>query len=645
MSVTKEDAILIVNDESDQLDLMGTLLRGAGYRVLEARDGLAGFEAAKSERPRLVVSDVSMPGLDGIELCRRIRADADLRLVPVLLVSAHRRDAVSAVEGLRAGADDYLEAPYAPTRLIAQVARLVERARSEAALRESEERYRLLFDSNPQPMWVYDIATLRFLAVNDAAVRHYGYTRAEFLSMTIRDIRPPEDVPTLMEAVAGITEGLNPSGVWRHRRKDETVIEVEITSRPFVFIGRHAELVLAHNITERRAAEEALRKSEEHLRQVQKLEAVGCLAGGVAHDFNNVLTAILGYSQLALRCIREDDPSRRYLEEIKRSALRAASLTQQLLAFSRKQVLQPVVLDLNHVVSDMEQMLRRLIGEDVDLVTALDPALGRVKADPSQIEQVLMNLAVNARDAIPRGGKLTVETQNVHLDAAYARSHVSVRPGRYVMLAVSDTGTGMDDETRRHIFEPFFTTKEIGKGTGLGLSTVYGIVKQSGGNIWVYSEPGHGTSFKIYLPLVEDEAQVVPVAPTPEAARGTETVLVVDDDEMVRNLAREALELEGYTVLTARDGCEALALCRERRAEVDLLITDVVMPEMSGRELAERLADECPGARVLYMSGYTDDAVVRHGVLEAGTHFLQKPFTPGGLARKVREVLDGPDEG
>jgi len=397
---------------------------------------------------------------------------------------------------------------------------------------------------------------------------------------------------------------------------------------------------------EARQAYDELARTQQQLLQVQKMEAIGRLAGGVAHDFNNLLTVLGGRSRLLLDRLRRDDPLRRDIELIQETADRAATLTQQLLAFSRKQVLAPKVLDLNAVVVNMDTMLRRLIGEDIDLVTVPGPALGRVKADPGQIEQVIMNLAINARDAMPRGGQLTIETANVELDEAYARRHVAVRPGPHVMLAVSDTGPGMDAETQARVFEPFFTTKEPGKGTGLGLATVYGIVKQSGGNIWVYSEPGRGTTFKIYLPRVEEAAE--PVEPAKALAgppRGLETVLVVEDDEALRELAREILQSHGYTVLEARHGGEALPIGERHAGPIHLLVTDVVMPWMSGRELARRLMPAHPEMKVLYVSGYTENAVVHNGVLDPDTAFLQKPFTPDALARKVREVLDAPRAG
>lgn len=397
---------------------------------------------------------------------------------------------------------------------------------------------------------------------------------------------------------------------------------------------------LAANAVENVMLIEREREQADQLRQSQKMEAVGQLAGGVAHDFNNLLTAISGYSDLGMRRVAEGDPLRRNLEEIKKASLRATSLTRQLLAFSRKQMLQAKVIDLNAIVGDMDRMLRRLIGEDIDLITLLEPSSCRVKADPGQVEQVVLNLAVNARDAMPRGGKLTIETGHVYLDETYARAHVAVQSGHYIMLAVSDTGSGMDVETQKRVFEPFFTTKEVGKGTGLGLSTVYGIVKQSGGNIWVYSEQGKGSTFKVYLPIVEENIEAEPASNAVESFGGAETILLVEDEEMVRNLTREILEMNGYRVLTARDGEEACRVCESFTEEIHLMVTDVVMPQMSGRELSERVVKQRPDMAVLFMSGYTDDAIVRHGVLDDDMPFLQKPFTPDAFARKVRELLE-----
>jgi PAS domain S-box-containing protein len=380
---------------------------------------------------------------------------------------------------------------------------------------------------------------------------------------------------------------------------------------------------------------------EEQLRQSQKMEAVGQLAGGVAHDFNNLLTVISGYSEMALSRLAKDDPLRRNIEQISKAGTRAAGLTRQLLAFSRRQMLQAKVLDLNSVVREMDDMLQRLIGEDVELVTLWKPNLGQIKADPGQLEQVVVNLVVNARDAIPRGGKITIETGHTYLDEVYARQHANVRPGHYVVLSVSDTGAGMDAETQKRIFDPFFTTKGVGKGTGLGLSTVYGIVKQSEGNIWVYSEVGTGTTFKIYLPRVDEVAEADELADVaPAFVGGSETVLLVEDEDLVRNLSIEILKEAGYNVVSAANGVEGLRISKEFEGKIDLMITDVVMPQMSGRELAEHLGQLRPETRVLFMSGYTDDAIVRHGILDDNVAFIQKPFSPDLLAGKAREVLD-----
>ena len=402
------------------------------------------------------------------------------------------------------------------------------------------------------------------------------------------------------------------------------------------FVAQHVG-----SAVERKRHQEALRSSEAQLRQSQKMEAVGRLAGGVAHDFNNLLTVIKGYSELAMEEISESDPLYAGVQQIQRAADRAASLTRQLLAFSRRQVLAPKVLDLNQLVADTQKMLRRLMGEDVELVTGLQSNLGSVRADPHQLEQVLMNLAVNAKDAMPRGGKLTVETSHVEFDREYTQEHVSVKAGAYVMLAVSDTGMGMDAETCSHVFEPFFTTKEQGKGTGLGLSTVYGIVKQSGGYIWVCSEPAVGTTFKIYLPRVCEAAERPPARQArQETYRGVETILLVEDEAGVRALIRQVLQRHGYTVLDCSHGGEALLAAEKHQGRIHLLLTDVVLSQMSGRELAERLLAVRSEMKVMYMSGYTDEAIAHHGVLTPGSAFVQKPFTNEALARKVREVLD-----
>jgi len=509
------------------------------------------------------------------------------------------------------------------------------RKRNEEALRDSEQRYRELVQSA-----VYGIfrSSTRdnFLEINPALVRLLGYDSVdEVLALNLAtDVYADKDERNRIVreyAKGGSIEGLEV----RWKRKDSKIITVRLSGRAVINLRGETEAfeMIAEDVTERRLLEDQLRQS-------QKMEAVGRLAGGIAHDFNNLLTVIKGYSELMLDEIRENDPLRSEVEEIKKAADRAATLTRQLLAFSRQQVLEPRVLDLNSVVSNMEKLLRRLLGEDVQLHTALSASLGRVKADPGQIEQVIMNLAVNARDAMPNGGRLTVETSNVDLDDTYLHDHAGASPGSYVMFAVSDSGQGISQEVQQRIFEPFFTTKELGKGTGLGLSTVYGIVKQSGGYIWVYSELGVGTTFKIYLPRLDAPAEATPPPPPPALPfRGRETVLLVEDEDGVRALVRQVLHKHGYHVLEARHGGEALLHCERHTGKIDLLLTDVVLEQMGGRELAQRLTHLRPDIKVLYISGYTDDAIVAHGILKQGTAFLQKPFTTEALAKKVREVL------
>ena len=521
---------------------------------------------------------------------------------------------------------------------------IAERERAEEGVRESEGRYRLLADNLTDIIWTADLQ-LRFTYFSPSVVQT-GHTVDEAMALSVADVLVSESLELARATLAKVLKRRvrNPrepfeaqslelgirctdgSTMWTESRIS---LLRDAEKRPLCLLG------VTRDITERR-------RLEEQLRRAQEMEVIGRLSGGVAHDFNNMLTAITGCSDFLLAGLDSDDPKRGDVEEIKQAADRAAGLTQQLLAFSRKQLLQLQVLDLNAVLESTEKMLQRVIGEDVELTATLEPSIGRVKADPRRIEQVIMNLAVNARDAMPQGGRLTLETRNVDLSQDYARSRMDVEPGRYVMLAVSDTGVGMNENTQAHLFEPFFTTKEDGKGTGLGLATVYGIVKQVGGHILVYSELGRGTSFKVYLPRTDEAAEPYRLAPVPvETALGSETIVLVEDEALVRGVAHRALTRSGYTVLQARDGEEATRACQRHEGPLHLLLTDVVLPGgMSGREIATQLVRLHPELKVLYMSGYTDDAIVRHGVLDPGIAFLAKPFTPAVLAAKVREVLD-----
>jgi two-component system cell cycle sensor histidine kinase/response regulator CckA len=538
-----------------------------------------------------------------------------------------------------------------PVRMIGAMMDITDRKRAEEALRETNETLRTLVQASPLAIAVSD-AGQKLRIWNPAAERIFGWRAHEVLGRPMPPLAPPDHEDTFALLSSRVLRGEALTGMeFRARRRDGSPVDLSV-SMAALRDGRGSicgAMAVVADITARKLAEDQKALLEEQLRQSQKMEAIGKLAGGIAHDFNNLLTAVSGYAELLQGKFEATDPNRVYADEILRSSGRAAALTRQLLAFSRRQVLQPRVLDLNSVVRGVDGLLRRLIGEDVELRTALDPAIGSVKADQGQVEQIIMNLAVNARDAMAEGGALTIETRGITLDDLYRQVHNRARLGPHVILAVSDTGCGMSAETQSHLFEPFFTTKEQGKGTGLGLATVYGIVKQSGGDIWVYSEVGKGSTFKIYLPCTEG----APEAPRRETTRlrpkrGIETVLLAEDAEALRRLLREILVQNGYTVLLAANGEEALRLSRQHAGPIHLLVTDMVMPQMSGRELAARLSPQRPETKVLYMSGYTEEAIATHGVFDSGAAFLEKPFSPDALARKIREVLDtgrgGPED-
>jgi two-component system, cell cycle sensor histidine kinase and response regulator CckA len=657
--------VLQVEDSDDDAALVLRELRRGGFDpTFERVDTQVAFkDALRRSDWEVIISDYSLPHYNGLTaLADMQQAGKD---IPFILVSGTIGEE-TAVEAMRAGAHDYVLKDRL-TRLAPAVLRVVRESKSrearslaEDALRESEARFRRLAESGIIGITIADVHG-NILEANDTYLKMVGYSLEELVHGSVRwaDLTPPE----FAHLAARSAEQLQASGVappWETEsfRKDGSrvpmLVGVAMLDHPRCIAvmadltqlkrseASEGRLVLeaeGHQ-SGRMRAEKALRQSEEQLRQAHKMEAVGRLAGGVAHDFNNVLSVILSYGDMLLADIKPDDPMREAVEEIQKAGNRAADLTRQLLMFSRQQVLEPKVIDLNEVLTSMDKMLQRTLGADVDLVSLPTPALGRVRADPSSVEQVIMNLVVNARDAMPTGGRLTIETSNVVLDEAYSQAHLGVRPGPHVMLAVTDGGTGIPKETLARIFEPFFTTKAIGKGTGLGLSTVFGIVQQSGGSVWVYSEPGVGTTFKVYLPRVDAAVEAARVVEPPTTLRGSETILLVDDDDQVRVVARGILQRGGYHVIDARHAGEALLHSEEYAGTIHLLLSDVVMPQMGGPALAKRLASTRPDMKVLCMSGYTDDSIVRHGVLEAHIAYLQKPFTPGALTTKVREVLD-----
>jgi two-component system, cell cycle sensor histidine kinase and response regulator CckA len=594
------------------------------------RAAIQGYGFAETEFLAMTIADLHAP--DDRELVESIRREPRTEAVTRTGIRHRKRDGTLIDVEIIADSIDF---GGRPGRLI--LARdVTQRRRLERQLQESEQKYRMLFEANAEAMYVYDLETYRLVAVNEAAIAQYGYSRDELLAMSLFDLRPAAEVPKLEAYLREHPTVSETTGGWIHRRKNGTLLEAEVVAHTIDFGGRLANLVLARDVTEQR-------RLEAQLRQAQKMEAVGRLAGGIAHDFNNLLTAILGSAQLALREVDRTHPVREDLEEIRRAGLRAADLTRQLLAYSRRQVVAPRVIDVNEAVRALEAMLRRLIREDIALVLELAPEPLAVRSDPGQLEQVVMNLVVNARDALPEGGRITVRTAAVTLGAEQPGNDPLAPPGPYVQLLVADTGQGLSDEARAHLFEPFFTTKELGKGTGLGLATVYGIVKQNNGFIYVDSASGTGTTVRVYLPRSAGPlptAERVPAAVTPR--RGSETILLVEDETAVRHFARRALEANGYCVLVAADGAEALSIAEQHAGPIHLLLTDVVMPGIGGPELARRLSAARPTLRVLFSSGYTDDETVRQGVRESGTAFLQKPFAPEDLLQKTAEVLSSP---
>jgi hypothetical protein len=633
--------LLIVEDNPDDADLLLRELRRAGFDPEWSRvETEPDFLAALQNPPEIILSDYSMPHFSGLRALELLRASG--RDIPFILISGTVGEDV-AVQAMRDGATDYLlkDRPArlgsAVKRALAEKQLRVEGQEAEVAQARLAERMRFALQNANVGIWDLDYTT-GIIRGSEIFESHLGLLPGTFggtVGALVAAIHPL-DRDAMGETIAEVSRaGGDFSAVYRTLRPGGTVAWVNGMGR--VQLGADGEplrgIGISLDVTERHTL-------EEQFHQAQKMEAVGRLAGGVAHDFNNLLTVILGFCELSIGDLEPGDPRRADIEEIRKAGERAAGLTRQLLAFSRKQIIEPIVLDLNLIATDMRPMLCRLIGEDVKVVLALRPDLAPVRADRGQVEQVVMNLAVNARDAMLKGGILTIETANVELDEHYAKTHQTVKPGAYVALTVSDTGTGMTPEVQARLFEPFFTTKEVGKGTGLGMATVYGIVTRSGGSVGVYSEIGKGTSFKVYFPRADAAEIVLAGAPPVAPVRvGTQTVLVVEDEEGLRELAKRLLQRQGYTVLVAANADEALRLF-EAHQSIDVILTDVVMPGASGPELTRQLVEQRPALRVIYMSGYTEDAIVQHGVLKPGIAFLNKPFNSETLGTKIREVLE-----
>ena len=582
-----------------------------------------------------IVWNFSAAGEDDLALLKE--ASSPKASIPLVVLVSEKQKQLGE-RALETGATEFLLKDAVSKAMLSKFLRnVIERNRAEKTVRQWEQRFDDLFENTKDILFTVDLDG-RVTSVNKAAEEVMGWSREEALQKSIKSLVAPEHAASCDEMMRRILseEPLQHFEI-AVLRKDGRKVLLDTSARLLRSNGQKQSIQgIARDVTERRHLENMVQQS-------QKLEAIGRLSGGLAHDFNNLLCVISGHTELLTEALEPANPAVRSVTQIRKAADSAAALTRQLLAFSRRQVFHPQVVDLNAVISETQKLLARLIDENIEFYTALDPALGNVLVDPVQVEQVIINLVLNARDAMPQGGKLTIETSNLDLEEDHQSKHSHIPTGKYVLLAMTDNGCGMNEETQSRIFEPFYTTKELGKGTGLGLATVYGIVKQSGGFIWVYSEEGRGTTFKVYLPRVASPlAEVRAGRRHAEIRKGTETILVVEDAEPLRALTKEFLTVCGYTVLEAANGDEALALARSYRGSIDLLLTEVVMPRLGGQRLVEQMTQIRPHTRVLYMSGYPNDGIVQAGILASGVTLLEKPFTREILAKRVRQVLDEP---
>jgi PAS domain S-box-containing protein len=662
-------AVVVDDNPADRL-VAATLLKHAGYKVMVSQDGRAGLDLILKERPDLIIADLITPNVDGYDLARAVRFDPQTSATPMVLQTAHYLEAEVRQLAAQIGVQEVIIKPYEPQAFLDAItkavrgksalkagapafdfehmllvsAKLYEKVREVEATRAQLEatatKYQLLFEAHPEPLWVFDLETRCFLEANEAAIQTYGYSRDDFMAMTMRDLDPPEAQET--SAQTPLTFGEPGEGVLFHRKRDGSVIEVQITTHDLTYGGRNARYVMAQDVT-------AKHLLAQKLHQMQRVESLGKLAAGVAHDFNNVLGVIMNFAWFVkanFTAAVDSGEGERWrpvlkdVERIERAAEHAARLTRQLLAFAREEVVRPRPMNVNSVVLELAPLLQRMLGEHIELVTSLSPDLQAVMIDPGQLSQVLTNLAVNSRDAMPKGGTLTIDTENVDVDATYTGSRPGLKSGRYVRVRVSDTGTGMDKNTLQHAFEPFFTTKPRGQGTGLGLATIHGIVAQAGGRVSLYAEPGRGTRASVLLPITnQTEAPELP-AFSPRA-RANETVLVVEDQDDLREIAGRILSQNGYQVMAAANGPEAIQMLREHTGHIDLLLTDVIMPQMLGTELAPLLVHDRPDLRVLFMSGYAQPAPGSNGTFPPDGDLLDKPFTEPTLLARVRQALEG----